>query len=72
MTRTHVRARIGGMSVEGAYLTERDKAPGRKTLAWLYTMREPADSGKGELEIRFRKERGHWILRAEIIEAWSG
>ena len=58
--------------VEGAYLTERDKSLGRKTLVWLYTMREPGDSEKGELEIRFRKEHGHWILRADIIEAWSG
>ena len=59
-------------AVMAAYLTERDKALRRTTLAWLYTARDPRRSGKGELEIRLRKEPGGWILRSDIVEAWSG
>lgn len=62
--------RVSG--VMAAYLTESDKALNRPTLAWLYTVRDPRRSGKGELEIRLRKESGRWVLRSDIVEAWSG
>ena len=51
------RFHLGG--VYGAYKTERDKALHRKSLAWLYTMRDPSGSGRGEVEIRFHSVHGH-------------
>jgi hypothetical protein len=54
-----------------AYLTERDKARNRKTLAWLYVVHNPDVPGHGELEIRFRSEGRSWTLH-EIVEARSG
>jgi hypothetical protein len=61
--------RVAG--VMAAYLTERDRKLHRTTLAWLYTARDPRRSGKGELEIRLRRESGRWTLRSDIVEAWS-
>jgi hypothetical protein len=58
--------------VMAAYLTERDQALHRLTLGWLYRVQDPRRTGKGELEIRLRKESGRWILRSDIVEAWSG
>jgi hypothetical protein len=54
------------------YLTARDKALHRTSLAWVHTMRDPRQSGHGEIEIRFRKEKGRWILLPDIVESWSG
>ena len=59
-------------AVMAAYLTERDQALHRTSLDWLYRVRDPSRSGKGELEIRLRRESGGWILRSDIVEAWSG
>lgn len=59
--------------VFGAYLTERDKALRRKTIAWLYVVRgHPGFEGRSELEIRLRKDRGHWVLPGNPVEAGSG
>lgn len=59
--------------VFGAYVTERDKALQRKTIAWLYGVRgHPGFKGRSEMEIRLRKDRGHWALVGNPVEAGSG
>jgi len=66
-----VRCSFRVHTVMTAYLTERDKARNRKTLAWLYVVHNPDVRGHGELEIRFRREGRSWTLH-EIVEARSG
>jgi len=59
--------------VVGAYVTDRDRLLRRKTIAWVYVVRgHPGFTGPSELEIRFRKREGGWLLLADVIEAGPG
>jgi hypothetical protein len=57
--------------VFGVYVHGRDKARHAKTVAWVYTIRDPRRSREGEIEIRFRREHGRWTLQPDMVGSWS-
>lgn len=56
--------------VLGLFETRQDEALGRKTVGWLYRVRgHPQYRGESELELRFRRDAGRWVLDSGIVES---
>ena len=59
-------------TVLGVYETRRDRTLGRKTVGWLFRVQgHPQYRGESELELKFRREAGRWVLGTDVVESGS-